>query len=269
MMRTQSQAKPAIAGIIPARYGSTRFPGKPLVDIMGKTLIQRTYENALSCPLLDRLIVATDDIRIFNHVKDFGGEAAMTPEECPTGSDRLAYVVSQDPSLQAAEMIINIQGDEPCLPRDSIEILVKTLRANPQAVVSTLASRIETLSEAESRHVVKCVIDTKGRALYFSRALIPAGLEESFDQGCCHYKHIGLYAFRPNFLLDYAKLPMTPLQTAENLEQLKILEHGYQIAVGIAATSSVDVNIPADLKKVEQRLCTQNTSSSQAGCAPR
>jgi 3-deoxy-manno-octulosonate cytidylyltransferase (CMP-KDO synthetase) len=259
--------KPVIA-IIPARYGSTRFPGKPLVKIQGKTLIQRTYENAKNCPLLDDMIVATDDQRIFDHVISFGGKVVMTPDNCPTGSDRLAYVLNTDPSLQKAEMIVNIQGDEPCLDPSDISKIISILRDDPTAVMSTAAVRLESEEEAYNPSEVKCILDLHGNALYFSRSFIPGGHSLRFRADVPCYKHIGIYAYRPEFLLQYAKMPMTPLQRAEDLEQLKVLENGYKIKAAVVARASAGVNTPEDIKKVELELCKQSLFSLQGASAP-
>lgn len=252
--------KQKIIAIIPARYASLRFPGKPLIEIQGKTLIQRTYENTQRCKSLDELIVATDDQRIFDHVKGFGGNVVMTPEDCPTGTDRLAYVLESDPRLQQAEIIVNVQGDEPCLDPTVITQLADVLHADPSAVMSTAVVKLEE-DEALNPSEVKCVLSLDGTVLYFSRALIPGGKELNYKKEVPYYKHLGIYAFRPEFLLQYAKLPMTPLQIAEDLEQLKVLEHGYKIKAAIVKSASAGVNIPEDIKKVEQDLCKQNTFS--------
>lgn len=261
------QKKTSVAAIIPARYASTRFPGKPLFPIQGKTLIQHTYENTRRCSFLDSLIVATDDTRIYDHVLSFGGHAVMTPENCPTGSDRLAYVIERDPLLKEAEIIINVQGDEPCLDPETLRKVVEILRSDDTAVMSTAIFPL-TAEEAHNPNVVKCAIDLQGNALYFSRALIPSGHSQKFSEGNPYYKHIGIYAFRPWFLLRYAALPMTPLQKAEDLEQLKVLEHGYKIKAALIHTVSPDVNTLNDIKKVEQLLCKQNSSLSQAESVP-
>lgn len=250
-----------IVALIPARYGSTRFPGKPLVEIQGKTLIQRTYENSKRCPLLDELIVATDDQRIYDHVKSFGGDVVMTPDNCPTGSDRLAYVLNAIPHLQKAEIIVNVQGDEPCLDPLVISSLIEALRSDPSAVMSTAVVKLENEEEAYSSSDVKCVLDLSGTVLYFSRALIPGGQTLSYRKEIPYYKHLGIYAYRPDFLLEYTRLPMTPLQLAEDLEQLKVLEHGYKIKAAIVKSASAGVNTPEDIKKVEQELCKQNSFS--------
>lgn len=253
--------KSTIVAIIPARYASTRFPGKPLVNILGKSLIQRTYENTLLCKELDEVIVATDDQRIYEHVKNFGGNALITPESCPTGTDRLAYIVQNDPGLLQAEMIINVQGDEPCLDPHVITLLIEALRSDPSAAMSTPVTRIEDQEEADNPSEVKCVLALDGTILYFSRALVPGGHKLSYQKKIPYYKHIGIYAYRPDFLLTYTKLPMTPLQLAEDLEQLKVLEHGYKIKAVVAKSASAGVNTPEDIKKVEQELCKQNTFS--------
>ena len=255
------QKKNPVIAIIPARYASSRFPGKPLVQILGKTLLQRTYENTLLCTQLDDVLVATDDQRIYDHVKNFGGHVVMTPDHCPTGSDRLAFVLQNDPELQKAEMIINVQGDEPCLDPHVISSLIEILRSDESAVMSTAVVKIENEEEANNPSEVKCVLSLDGSVLYFSRALIPGGHTLSYRKDIPYYKHLGIYAYRPDFLLKYTKIPMTPLQIAEDLEQLKVLENGYKIKAAIVKSASAGVNTPEDIKKVEQELCKQNTYS--------
>lgn len=252
---------PNIIGIIPARYESSRFPGKPLVKILGKTLIQHTYENALRCPTLEKVIVATDDKRIFDHVKEFGGTVVMTSAECLTGTDRLAEVIRNDPSLADVKIIINIQGDEPTLHHEVITGIAQALEQNSTASVSTAIIRIHTEEEALNPSHVKCVIDQNGYALYFSRGLIPAGKRLKYLPEAIYYKHLGIYGYRREFLLHYAELTPTPLQLIEDLEQLKVLEHGFKIITVVVEAESMDVNTQEDLKKVEQLLCKQNTSS--------
>lgn len=251
----------SVVAIIPARFGSTRFPGKILADIKGKTLIQRTYENAMRCSLLEEILVATDDKRIFDHVVAFGGKAIMTPVDCPTGSDRLAYVVDKLSFLQQAEMIVNIQGDEPCIDPDVTASIIKILQNDATAVMSTAVVRIESEAEAANPSEPKCVLDLQGNVLYFSRNLIPGRLGHGFCPDINYYKHLGIYAYRPDFLLKYRDLPMTPLQRAEDLEQLKVLEHGYRIKAAIVDSASIGVNHPEDIKKVEQELCKQSSFS--------
>jgi 3-deoxy-manno-octulosonate cytidylyltransferase (CMP-KDO synthetase) len=246
-------------GIIPARYASTRFPGKPLVSIIGKTLIQRTYENACRASHLDHVVVATDDERIFNHVKDFGGQAIMTTEACPTGTDRLAEALMQHPKWLEASVIVNIQGDEPCVDPKAIDLVAQILIENSTAHMSTLVTPLKSEDEAFNPSNVKCVMDQNQYALYFSRTLIPFNRKIAFNPQYPYYRHIGLYAYRPSFLLTYQALPATPLQLMEDLEQLKAVEHGYRIKVAIVDYVSVDVNHPEDINKVEQWICKQST----------
>lgn len=241
--------KVKIVGIIPARFQSSRFPGKPLALINGISLIQRTYENAQKASCLTDLIVATDDQRIFDHVKGFGGKVVLTSADCLTGSDRIAEVAS---SLDDAAIIVNIQGDEPCLDPHDLTLIVEALIKNPDAVVATAITRVNFV-EAQQKSLVKCVTDNKGRALYFSRSLIPGSKSQGSDS--IYFRHIGLYAYRKDFLLLYPTLPPTPLMLAEDLEQLKIVEHGYTIQTVTVNGSSPGVDLPEDIEKVEKYLC--------------
>lgn len=244
-----------VIGIIPARFGSSRFPGKPLVKILDKTLIQHTYENALRCQALESLIVATDDTRIFDHVSGFGGKAIMTSDKHLTGSDRLAEVIKSSPEYAHSDIVINIQGDEPCLNPLSIASVISLLKQDPHAVMATCATPIHSSEEIANPSIVKCVLDQSHHALYFSRSPIPYNKTKAQ-----FLRHMGLYAYRRDFLLTYQSLTPTPLQLAEDLEQLKVLEHGYRIKVAIVEEFSIGVDTPADIQKVEQLLCTQNTS---------
>jgi 3-deoxy-manno-octulosonate cytidylyltransferase (CMP-KDO synthetase) len=252
---------PKIVGIIPARYGSSRFPGKPLAHIHGKSLIQRTYENCQKISFFDAVIVATDDQRIFDHVLGFGGDVVMTSPHCPTGTDRLIEAVEKDPRLSDASIIINVQGDEPCLEAEVIQKVVQLLLEDDSPVMSTAVMKIHSEMEALNPSVVKCSVDRQGYALYFSRSLIPGNPKIKFNPNLTYFKHIGIYGFRREFLLKYGKLSPTPLQLAEDLEQLKVLEHGYKIKTAIVDSYSISVDHPEDIKKVESLLCKQNTYS--------
>lgn len=252
---------PAIVAIIPARYASSRFPGKILADIQGMSLIRRTYENTLRCPLIQDIIIATDDERIYDHVASFGAKVVMTPIDCPTGSDRLAHVVEKSTLLQRAEVIVNVQGDEPCVDPAATASIIEILRKDPSAVMSTGVVPLESEEEAANPGDVKCILDRQGNVMYFSRCLIPSGLTQGFRSNVSYYKHLGIYAFRPDFLITYRNLPKTPLQIAEDLEGLKALEHGYKIKAAIVNSISVGVNTPEDIKKVENELCKQNLFS--------
>lgn len=247
-----------IIGIIPTRYNSTRLPGKLLIPILGKTLLQRTYENALLAKSLNSLFIATYEDQIHDHAKSFGGYVVRTHPNCTNGTDCVAAALEQHPHLMEADVIVNIQGDEPCLDPECIDLAVKALLADPAASVSTLVTRITNREDAMSSSIVKCVMDSQHNALYFSRTLIPSNKQNGYQPNTPYYRHIGLYAFRPEFLLEYPKLPPTPLQLEEDLEQLKILEHGYRIKVATVDRVSIGVDLPEDIQKIEQWLCKQN-----------
>lgn len=255
--------KTKVLGIIPARYGSTRFPGKPLAPILGKSLIQRTYENAKQCSSLDKIVVATDDKRIYDHVRDFGGSATLTKINCQTGSDRIAVAIQKDPHLQAFPIVLNIQGDWPCLDPIIIEKVATLLIQDTKANVSTAIVPLNSEKDLKNPSIVKCVVDRQGYALYFSRFLSPQGKSLPLP----YYKHLGIYGFRNTFLPLYLSLTPTPLQLTEDLEQLKILEHGYKIKTTVVTGDTLSVDTPGDIKKAEDFLC-KNISLSQEACAP-
>lgn len=256
--------KPKSIAMIPARYASSRFPAKMLAPILGKTLIQRTYENARRCSLLDHLVVCTDDERIYDHVKGFGGDVVMTSLSCPTGSDRIAEALRNNKRFDDVSIVVNIQGDEPCLDPMIIQRVIEILQRDPEAMMSTAVIPLKTAEEAQNPCVVKCVLDANHNALYFSRALIPAGHTLQMRSGVTYYRHMGIYGFRRDFAVKYAELPPTPLQMAEDLEQLKVLEHGFRVKAAIVDHFSIGVDRPEDIQKVEHLICKQNTSSSQA-----
>lgn len=250
-------------GIIPARYASSRFPGKPLALISGKSLIQRTYENAQLIKELDDIVIATDDSRIYDHAKDFGADVVMTSPDCPTGTDRIHEVLNKEKRFSNVDFVVNIQGDEPCLDPVVVRKLLEYLENDHVAVAATPICKIVNQEDALSTSVVKCVKNNLNEALYFSRALIPAGAKKGYQTNFIYYRHIGIYAYRRKFLDIYASLKSTPLQLAEDLEQLKILEWGYKIKVAeIEASAAIEVNHPEDIQKVEHYLlCKQNLSS--------
>jgi 3-deoxy-manno-octulosonate cytidylyltransferase (CMP-KDO synthetase) len=254
-----------IIGIMPARYHSIRFPAKMLAVIAGKTLLQHTYENALTFDILQDLVIATDDQRIMDHVLAFGGKAVMTSPSCPTGTDRIAEVIKNYPQYSDASIVVNVQGDEPFLSSQTVTEVVQLLEDDPSAVMATAASPIRCREAALDPSVVKCVLDRNGNALYFSRGLIPHSHTQDFCPNTTYYQHYGIYAFRTNFLMHYAELPQTSLQMREDLEQLKILEHGYRIKVAVIQEQDIPgVNTPEDAAKAEPLLCQRNTSLSQA-----
>ena len=241
------------AAVIPARYGSTRFPGKPLALIAGKPMIQHVYERATRCRLLDRVVVATDSARIADVVDGFGGEVCMTDGDIATGTDRVA-VAARD---MAAELIVNVQGDEPLLPPEAITAAVTPLLHDPALVMGTLMTPITDPADIASPYVVKVVTDTAGRALYFSRSPIPYLRAKVETSG--YYRHIGLYVYRRSFLQVFAALAPTPLERQEQLEQLRALEHGHAIMVTQTAYQPLGVDIPADIARVERQLTAQGT----------
>lgn len=231
-----------IACIIPARYASTRLPGKPLRLIGGETLIHRVYERALLAKKPEAVIVATDDARIEKEVKGFGGQVVMTKETHPTGTDRLAEVAEK---LSCYDMIINVQGDEPFIDPMVIDRLANLLEKRPELMMATAATVMKK-EEYDDPSAVKVVLNQKGEALYFSRSLIPYPRENT---GVMVWKHIGIYAYRREFLLSYAHMNQTPLEKTESLEQLRALEMGYKIGVVSVETDNIGIDTEEDLQR--------------------
>ena len=214
--------------IIPARYDSTRFPGKVLANRTGKPLIQHVYERASQAKLGSDGIVATDDKRIIDAVENFGGKAVLTRSDHPNGTARIAEIASDI----AADLIVNVQGDEPEIQPEHIDLAISTLKSNVTSVMATIASPFADDEDPADPNIVKVVVGNDGSALYFSRSLIPYDLDGEYNVK--PLKHIGLYVYRKEFLPKYVALPMTDLEQTEKLEQLRVLEHGYKIAVAIA-----------------------------------
>ncbi len=236
-----------IIGVIPARYGSTRLKGKPLMDICGKTMIQHVYEQVSKSELIERVIVATDDERIAKVVSEFGGEAVITSVDHPTGSDRVAEVVKNID----CDIVVNIQGDEPLIMPEIIDEISKAALEDNKINLTTGAYQIYTEKMFYDPNIVKVVTDKDNIALYFSRSLIPY---PRYDQNLEVFEHIGIYAFRKEFLLKYIKLENTPLSINESLEQLKVLENGYKIKVVKTKHqySAVSVDTFEDLEEVRK-----------------
>jgi len=243
-----------VVAIIPARYGSTRFPGKPLAPLRGRPMIQHVYEQTLRVRSLDTVIVATDDERIAQTVKGFGGTVVMTRADHPTGTDRLAEVAQ---GLEA-DIIVNVQGDLPFFPPAMVEDAVAILTRSPAAAMSTVKTPIHEAAEWHNPNVVKVVTDRDGYALYFSRSPIPFYRDQGPGAGeqeeVFGYQHIGLYVYRRDFLLTFTRLPVTPLETAEKLEQLRALEWGYKITVSETERPTVEVDTPEDLRRAEEMM---------------
>ncbi|HEX2952052.1 MAG TPA: 3-deoxy-manno-octulosonate cytidylyltransferase [Armatimonadota bacterium] len=241
----------SIVGIIPARYASTRFPGKPLADIAGRPMIQHVYDRVCRASLIDEVMVATDDQRIFDAVRRFGGEVIMTSPDHQTGTDRLAEVAKR---LSAVEIIVNIQGDEPLIDPDAIDAVAAPLRDDPTIPMCSVMAPMPDAIRSWDANVVKVVTDLQGFALYFSRAPIPSPREALTGPGPWK-KHIGLYAYRRDFLLTLTELAPTPLEKLEKLEQLRVLENGYRIKmVERTEDSSIGVDTPEDLERVRAVL---------------
>lgn len=238
-----------ILGVIPARLASTRLPGKPIVDICGKPMIQRTYERASGAKLLDDVVIAVDDEKVLEIVNSFGGKAVMTSQNIQTGSDRIAVVAEKFPQ---ADIIVNIQGDEPFINPLMIDQAVEPLFFDYSVNVSTLAKRIKTVQELRSASIPKVVFDYNNFAMYFSRSPIPFVRDISNDfiaiQEVEIYKHIGLYVYRRDSLLKFTSLPATDLEQIEKLEQLRMLENGIKIKVVLTEFESISVDTPEDLQ---------------------
>jgi len=231
-----------VVAVIPVRYGSSRFPGKPLADICGRPMVQWVYEQAVQARV-DRVLVATDDARIKTAVEDFGGEAVLTSSEHRSGTERVAEVAA---GLEA-EVVVNVQGDEPLIRPEMIDRAVEALLEDEEVMVSSLRYPIERHEDWLDPHIVKVVCDQADFALYFSRAPIPCNTREKEMYA---WKHIGLYVYRRNFLALWARLEPTPLEVREGLEQLRILEHGYRIKVVESPHDSLGVDTPEDINKV-------------------
>lgn len=243
-----------IVALIPARYGSTRFPGKPLASLRGKPMIQHVYERTRLVRGLSRVLVATDDERIAQAVKAFGGEVVMTRTDHPTGTDRLAEVAQG----MSAEIIVNVQGDLPFFPPAMVEDAVSALTSASTAVMSTVKTPIWDLVEWQNPNVVKVVTDREGIALYFSRSPIPfrrdRQIQAEEQRTILGYRHIGLYVYRREFLFTFTRLPRTVLEQTEQLEQLRALEWGYKISVSETERPTVEVDTPEDLQRAEETM---------------
>ena len=235
--------------IIPARWASTRFPGKPLVPLRGKPLVQHVWERAGRAKRVGRIIIATDDMRIAEAAFDFGAEVALTSPKHPTGTDRLAEVAKK---LKSASIILNVQGDEPDIAPSTIDRLAEALQDDPKLGMVTAANPLTDPADVQDPNVVKVVTDLAGRALYFSRSVIPH--DRDGRGGVKYLRHQGIYGYRRKVLLAFVKWKPTPLEQAERLEQLRALEHGIAIGVIVVRRGSVGVDVPADLAKAERAL---------------
>lgn len=241
-------------GIIPARYGSTRFPGKPLVEIHGKSMIRRVYEQCEKAQL-DQIVVATDDARIFEHVKSFGGIAIMTSERHKSGTDRIAEAVDKL-QLETDSIVINIQGDEPFINPNDIRVLAECFN-KPETQIATLVKKINNQSELDNPNSPKVVLGVNQQALYFSREAIPylKGVsKKDWLQHRDYFQHIGIYAFQNSVLKEITKLTQSQLEQSEGLEQLRWLENGYSIVTVETQSECIAVDVPEDLIRIDEKF---------------
>jgi 3-deoxy-manno-octulosonate cytidylyltransferase (CMP-KDO synthetase) len=248
-----------VVAVIPARYASTRLPGKPLADIAGRPMVVRVAERAREARTIADVLVATDDERIRDAVERAGFRAVMTSAACGSGTDRIAEAVKEEPG---ADIIVNVQGDEPLIPPAMIDEAVQPLLDDPSIDVGTLVKRVRTPEELRNPSLPKVVLDLRGRCLYFSRSVVPHCRDLDPAQWLAAgtwYRHIGLYVFRREMLLRFPTLAQTPLERMEKLEQLRILEHGYRITAAVTELESLAVDTPEDLERARQLLGARST----------
>jgi 3-deoxy-manno-octulosonate cytidylyltransferase (CMP-KDO synthetase) len=241
----------SIIAFIPSRYGSSRFPGKALAMIAGKPMIQHACGCALKCPDISDVYVVTDDERIMRCVKGFGGKAVMTSKDHPSGTDRIAEAV-EILGLKDDDIVVNVQGDQPLFSPSIISQMVQPLIDDKGIPMSTVMYRITDPSEINNSNIVKVVTDNNGFALYFSRCSIPFYREKADMED--YYKHLGFYAYRKGFILDFKRLPVARLENAEKLEPLRAIENGFRIKVVETESDSIEIDTPEDIKKVEKLL---------------
>jgi 3-deoxy-manno-octulosonate cytidylyltransferase (CMP-KDO synthetase) len=246
----ESNVPTRILGVIPARFASSRFPGKALSRIAGKTMLQHVYERSCQARYLTQILIATDDDRIYEEARNFGAPVKMTRGDHISGTDRVAEIASAD----TATLVVNIQGDEPLIDPAAIDAAVLSILDEPDIPMGTLKKRIEDPAEIVNPNVVKVVTDLAGNAIYFSRSPIPhvRDLAARADESLTRFKHIGLYVYQRDFLLNYSDLPVGPLEQAERLEQLRALENGYKIRVVETEYESLGVDTPEDLERLSK-----------------
>ncbi|MFC1523431.1 3-deoxy-manno-octulosonate cytidylyltransferase [Thermodesulfobacteriota bacterium] len=257
-LKDKTQSK--VVAIIPARYHSNRFEGKPLADIQGKSMIQRVYERAMAVPLLSRVAVATDDQRIAECVRSFGGEVVMTSPDHVSGTDRLAEAATLM-DISEHDVVVNIQGDQPLFEAEVVDQVATPLLQDPALPMATLIYKIIREEEINDPNHVKTVFDRNGNALYFSRSSIPFQRNPDEPVAPTYYKHLGFYAYRKGFLLTFVGLPEGEWERFEKLEQLRALEYGYTIKVILTEHDSIEVDTPRDLDRVREIIAAQSTAS--------
>ena len=240
-----------IVGIIPSRYGSSRFPGKALALIKGKPMIEHVFMRASECERLTDIWIATDDRSIKSCVEEFGGKVIITKKEHPTGTDRISEA-ARYLKLSPSDIVVNIQGDQPLFKGKVLNLLIDSMLNNPSIQMSTLIYRIRDQREIDDRNCVKVVMDLNGFAIFFSRSPIPFYRDREIDR--IYYKHLGFYAYRMDFLKRYPTLPRGRLEVAESLEQLRAIENGIKIKVVESPSDSYEVDTPQDIEKIERLL---------------
>jgi 3-deoxy-manno-octulosonate cytidylyltransferase (CMP-KDO synthetase) len=245
-----NSVSPEVVIVIPARFGSTRLPGKPLVSLAGKPMIQHVYERSKLASRASRVIVATDDERIVKAVESFGGTARMTRPDHRTGTERVAEVAAHE----KGDIFVNVQGDEPLLDPVSVDTAIESLLEEPAAFIATVATPIKTPADIMDPNIVKTVLDFDNNGLYFSRAPIPWVRDTASKIQVRHLKHLGLYVFQRDALLEYPTLPQGELERIEQLEQLRWLENGWKIRVAEVEHDAVSVDVPEDVSRVEKLL---------------
>ncbi|XP_051152186.1 3-deoxy-manno-octulosonate cytidylyltransferase, mitochondrial [Andrographis paniculata] len=255
--RRSGKFRSRVIGIIPARFASSRFQGKPLVPILGKPMIQRTWERAKLAGSLDHVVVATDDEKIAECCRGFGADVVMTSESCRNGTERCNEALQK--LGKQYDVVVNIQGDEPLIEPEIIDGIVKALQAAPDAVFSTAVTSLKP-EDAFDPNRVKCVIDNRGYAIYFSRGLIPFNKSGNVNPEFPYLLHLGIQSFDSSFLKIYPNLAPTPLQLEEDLEQLKVLENGYKMKVIKVDHECHGVDVPEDVEKIEQYMREKNLS---------
>jgi 3-deoxy-manno-octulosonate cytidylyltransferase (CMP-KDO synthetase) len=241
---------PQVVVVIPSRYAATRLPGKPLVNLAGKPMVQRVYEQAKLAHTVHRVLVATDDQRIVEAVQSFGGEVRMTRSDHRTGTERIAEVAAHEPG----DVFVNVQGDEPLIDPVAIDSAVAALLEDPPAQIATVATPIRHVPDIMDPNVVKTVLDFDSNALYFSRAPVPWVRDTQQKVHVKYWKHLGLYVFQRDALLEYPTLPQGELEKIEQLEQLRWLENGWKIRVAEVEHDAVSVDVPEDVTRVEKLL---------------
>lgn len=256
-LRRSVKLRSQVVGIIPARFASSRFEGKPLVPLLGKPMIQRTWERAKLATTLDQLVVATDDEKIAECCRGFGADVIMTSESCRNGTERCNEALKK--LRKNFDIVVNIQGDEPLIEPEIIDGVVKALQAAPDAVFSTAVTSLKP-EDASDPNRVKCIVDNRGYAIYFSRGLIPYNKSGKVNPHFPYFLHLGIQSYDAQFLRIYPELSPTPLQLEEDLEQLKVLENGYKMKVIKVDHEAHGVDTPEDVDKIESFMRERNLS---------